>query len=107
MSTALREAGYTVGTAYQLADDVFDAYGDPLLSDKTLGTDAANGKPTAASAAAEGVDPRQYVWDLCRAAGASLSEWPDVRKGWKAYMAHDMKPALERFLESAPAEVLS
>jgi geranylgeranyl pyrophosphate synthase len=108
LRVALRAAGYAVGTAYQLADDVFDAQGDPLRSDKTLGGDAANAMPTAASAAAtDGVDPKLYVWDLCDSARASLSQWPDVQDAWDAYMTHDMKPALEGFLEPARTEALS
>lgn len=99
LGAMLREAGYAVGTAYQLADDVFDVHGDPLLSDKTLGTDAANGKPTAATAAeAEGADPILCIRQLCDAAYASLSKWPEVQDGWSDYMNQDMAPALKSFL---------
>ncbi|MBM4142606.1 MAG: polyprenyl synthetase family protein [Lentisphaerae bacterium] len=108
LRAALREAGYAVGTAYQLADDVFDAHGDPLRSDKTLGTDAANGKPTTASAAAAaGVDPGAYLSGLCERARASLAQWPAARDGWDAYMERDMKPALARFLGHTCAQALS
>lgn len=108
LRAALREAGYAVGTAYQLADDVFDAHGDPLCSDKTLGTDAANGTPTSVSAAAmDGIDPRLYVRSLCDSARALLSQWPAVRDGWDAYMRCDMKPAVEGFLAPARVEVAS
>jgi len=108
LRAALREAGYAVGTAYQLADDVFDAHGDPQCADKTLGTDAANEKPTSASAAAiDGLDPELYVRKLCDSTGTSLSQWPVVRDGWDAFMSCDMKPAVEGFLASARAEVAS
>ena len=108
LRAALREAGYGVGTAYQLADDIFDAHGDPQCSDKTLGTDAVNDKPTSASAAdTAGLDPELYVWNLCDSAGASLSQWPEVLDAWDAFMTHDMKPAMEQFLVSTCAEALS
>ena len=50
LQEVLLESGYAVGTAYQLADDVLDATGSEADSGKTLGTDQARSKTTAASA---------------------------------------------------------
>ena len=108
LATTLREAGYTIGTAYQLADDVFDANGDPFLSDKSLGRDAANLRPTAVSTSEiNGIDPGLYIRELCESAQSSLSKWPEVKCAWDAYMAADMGPALATFLEPAQVEALS
>jgi geranylgeranyl diphosphate synthase type I len=104
LAAALREAGYAVGTAYQLADDVFDAHGDPLWADKTLGADAANAKPTAAAAAAAaGIDPARLVRTYCDSARAGLAPWPAVLRAWDHFMARDMQPALDGFLAEAAA----
>lgn len=97
---ALREAGYALGTAYQLADDMLDAYGDPLASDKTLGGDAAGGKLTAASAAVNGGDPVGCIQELCRAARASLGEWPAVQESVDQFVAEDMRPVTDAFLSA-------
>jgi len=108
LAAALREAGYSLGTAYQLADDMFDAYGDPLLSDKTLGRDAAGARLTAASTGtADGVDPKLYVSDLCERARSFLSNWPTVQRAWDDYVSRDMGPALKDFLNPMPAQALS
>src|ERR1035437_8608436 len=59
---ALRRAGYALGTAYQLADDLLDACPAPLVADKSLGTDFATGKLTAATAfTTGGADPRSAI----------------------------------------------
>ncbi len=48
LSAALEEAGYRVGTAYQLADDLLDVEGCEEAAGKTLGTDVARRKFTLA-----------------------------------------------------------
>lgn len=103
LAAVLREAGYAAGTAYQLADDVFDACGDPSLADKSVRRDEANGQLTAVSAAADGDDPARYVRELCDMARASLAEWPAVQRTWDAYMSEDMTPALDAFLQPSCA----
>lgn len=107
LATALRAAGYALGTAYQLADDVYDAYADPLLADKSVGRDAANEQLTAVSATTNGADPVLHIRELCESARSSLAEWPGVQRAWDAYMAQNMAPALDAFLEPVRAEAVS
>jgi hypothetical protein len=49
LAATLTEAGYAVGTAYQLADDILDATGTEQDSGKSMGSDEARGKTTAAT----------------------------------------------------------
>ena len=99
VSAALQEAGYLIGTAYQLADDVLDAKGDEQKADKTLGTDSARNKNTVMRFLSMGVDPTAYVDGLCRSARRQLNEWPEVQAGWDVYMKQDFLPAVQHHLE--------
>jgi len=47
--SAWRELGERLGEAYQVADDIHDAAGDPELLGKPVGRDAALGRPSAAA----------------------------------------------------------
>ena len=99
LSAALQEAGYAAGTAYQLADDILDANGDPQSAGKTLGRDEARDKTTAARAKRpDHIDPVQTIHGLFAAARAGLDSWPAVRAAWDVYMARDMQPAIETSL---------
>jgi geranylgeranyl pyrophosphate synthase len=101
LSQSLKEAGFQVGTAYQLADDILDANGDLEAAGKTLGTDKARNKTTASSIHEDGeVDPVLYVRRLTDSARNGLSAWPEVRKAWDVYMKEDMAPVLDRHLKS-------
>ena len=105
---ALREAGYAIGTTYQLADDILDAYGDPEAAGKTLGSDAAGAKVTAAAALrGAGVDLRQYVEQTWQGAEAALARWPEVRAAWRAYVTEDIGPAIRACLDRLPNEAFS
>ena len=105
---ALREAGYKIGTAYQLSDDLLDAFGEQTEFDKTLGTDKLHAKPTAASTwRGSHVDPARYIHDLCTEAEALLSPWPGVQAAWHAYLAEDIGPAINKFVECFRAKVAS
>jgi len=100
MKAGLVESGYEVGTAYQLADDIFDAYGDPDEAAKSLGNDAPSDKVTAASAFKNGtsVDPIACVKDLCDSSVERLSPWPRIRDAWQEYLLMDLSPAIGRFV---------
>jgi len=98
---ALREAGYLLGTAYQLADDLLDVAGNPRVTGKTSGTDRARAKATAADVRS-GVAIRRSVAALCRQSAAQLDDWPSVRRAWTAYLAGDILPTLHQFLQAAP-----
>lgn len=95
---ALQRAGYTLGTAYQLADDLLDACPDPLAADKTLGTDAATGKLTAATVCPpDGTDPREHIFSLLQASESELSAWPEFQAVWRDYVREVVTPLLTRF----------
>ncbi len=98
LSSTLQDAGYAIGTAYQLADDILDATGDESDSGKTLGTDQARAKTTAATAWDGPTDASTYVDLLCRQASDSLISWPAVHAAWCGYVEQDLRPALARFL---------
>ena len=100
LCATLRDAGYAVGTAYQLADDMLDVNGDETASGKTLGTDLARAKTTAATAWDGPTDAATYADMLCRQAGESLAPWPATQAAWNLFNDVDLRPALARFLES-------
>jgi geranylgeranyl pyrophosphate synthase len=95
---ALEMAGYDVGTAYQLADDLLDVLGDEREVGKTLGTDGLRGKITLAQNGAEGRrTARDHVQRLCQSALDRLRSCPAARRGLAAYLECDFQPALRRF----------
>jgi geranylgeranyl pyrophosphate synthase len=78
-----------------LADDLLDVAGDPALAGKTLGSDSARAKVTAAAAALnEPVDPPAVIRELCAISAARLVEWPAVQSAWQAYLDLDLRPPL-------------
>jgi geranylgeranyl pyrophosphate synthase len=97
-SAALKEAGYLVGTAYQLSDDILDARGTDVQAGKTLGTDSAREKQTVMTMVPEGVDPVAFIESLCARARGLLTEWPDTLHAWDSYMELDLMPGLRRHL---------
>ena len=95
LSAALEEAGYRLGAAYQLADDLLDVLGDERSAGKTLGTDRQRGKFTLPHVEPEG--PRrtgEHIARLCREAVAALAAYPEFHAGLGAYLAQDFLPAL-------------
>ena len=97
---SLETAGYAVGTAYQLADDLLDAYGDDGTSGKTLGSDASRGKKTAAAMwEKDGVDPLEYIDGLCGSYKDELDKWPEVKKAWGEFVDEDLSPAVGKLTE--------
>lgn len=97
----LKECGYDVGTAYQLADDFLDANGDTETAGKTLGSDEARDKANAARvAAASGIEVGPFLENLLARSVERLGRWPRVQRAWESYLAHDFRPALERNLMS-------
>ncbi len=95
----LTEAGYRIGTAYQLADDILDAMGNDEDSGKTVGTDSARAKNTVMSYLEQGIEPRAYIESLCQSARELLHELPKVYEAWEEYMSCDLYPELSRHLE--------
>lgn len=102
LSATLREAGYAAGTAYQLADDLLDANGDESVSGKTLGTDRARSKTTAATAWDGPSDAATYADLLCRQSITSLESWPAVQSAWSRFLEDDLRPAMARLTAQHP-----
>ncbi|WP_372805993.1 polyprenyl synthetase family protein [Pontiella sp.] len=96
---ALREAGYILGTAYQLADDVLDASGNEAVSGKTLGTDNDRGKTTAITATKNAPpNPADYIYSLLETSTAQLAPWPTTQSAWIEFLNVTMKPVLSKHL---------
>lgn len=100
LRTTLREAGYSVGTAYQLADDVLDTVGSEEASGKTLGTDRARRKITAVSAAGAGHDPLEEIQELCNSSLSRLTPWPEIHQAWARYLEADIQPTLDQLVRA-------
>lgn len=99
---ALREAGYILGTAYQLADDVLDASGNEEISGKTLGTDDKRGKTTAITATKNApADPIAYIFQLLENAANLLKPWPEIHAAWDTFLKLTMVPVLEKHVHAA------
>jgi len=90
----LKEAGYLLGTVYQLADDILDTREDNADSGKTLGTDAARGIVSAARLDEDKL--RNHLERLMERATEGLDE--DARRGVTDYLREDLRPALEKLL---------
>jgi len=98
-ANALREAGFLLGTAYQLADDVLDASGNEAVSGKTLGTDNKRGKTTAITATKNApADPAEYIYELLDRSANQLASWPVLCEAWNAFLTVTMKPVLSKHL---------
>jgi geranylgeranyl pyrophosphate synthase len=104
LAATLRECGYLAGTAYQLADDLFDGYGDQASSDKSLGLDAMKPKVTAVSGwrhdrAGAPEDPVAFIEELCARAEALLAGTPAVQTAWREYMRMEFSPSIAKFVK--------
>jgi geranylgeranyl pyrophosphate synthase len=98
---ALREAGYILGTAYQLADDILDTSADETLSGKTLGKDRERGKTTAITATKNAPDnPVDYIDSLLDTSLVHLTAWPELQQAWNDYLEVTMKPVLSKHLSA-------
>ncbi len=96
---ALREAGFILGTAYQLTDDLLDASGNEEISGKTLGTDDKRGKTTAISATKNAPEnPVDYIYSLLDNSLSQLTAWPGVYEAWDGFLNVTMKPVLSKHL---------
>jgi len=89
--SALEEAGYRIGTLYQLADDLVDVVGSETSAGKTLGTDVARGKSTLAQSDVAGPDAtREHVRGLCDSAQRCLSPFPNLQFQLQQFLRHDL-----------------
>jgi octaprenyl-diphosphate synthase len=98
---ALREAGFILGTAYQLVDDILDDSGNEELSGKTLGKDQERGKTTAITATRNAPeDPSAYVDSLLLASSSQLADWPTLQKAWDQFLSATIRPLLQKYLSA-------
>ncbi len=98
---ALREAGFILGTAYQLVDDILDCSGNEAVSGKTLGKDQERGKTTAITATKNAPDnPIEHIDSLLAASSEQLSAWPDLQTAWEDFLEEIMKPILKKHLSA-------
>lgn len=96
---ALREAGFVLGTAYQLVDDILDVSGNEAVSGKTLGKDLERGKTTAITATKNAPkDPIEYVDILLETSSDQLAAWPGLQSVWNQFLNVTMKPVLSKHL---------
>jgi geranylgeranyl pyrophosphate synthase len=102
LAEALEKAGSDLGTAYQLADDLLDISPDGDHSGKSLGTDAAAGKLTAAIFDDDdGIDPLAEIETLLESAEQRLQSWPKTQQSWSAYVESTIRPILHKFTTHA------
>ena len=106
LSAAVEEAGYRIGTAYQIFDDLVDIVGDEREAKKTLGTDAVRRKFTIPQSPEDGQGTAiDCVGSLCRSAVECVSGWPRARTGIEMYLEHDLGPVFDRhlgYLDASP-----
>lgn len=95
----LEEAGYRIGTAYQLADDLMDILGTERTVGKTLGTDLIRGKFTLPQIGEAGERVAQEsINNLCNSSVELLNDYPKARKGLREFLTHDLYPLMEQTL---------
>lgn len=98
---AMREAGFILGTAYQLVDDILDDSGNEAVSGKTLGKDQERGKTTAITATKNAPeDPAGYVDLLLAASSSQLAAWPGLQSAWNTFLDVTIKPVLSKHLSA-------
>ena len=102
LSAAIEEAGYLIGTAYQLGDDLLDVVGEERVAAKTLGTDQRRRKLTLPQLSPQGpVRTREQISRLCRRSVDCVSGWPGVRTGIEEFLGCDLQPILDGYGISA------
>jgi len=97
LRAALEEAGYRVGTLYQMADDLLDVVGGEEAG-KTLGTDAIQRKFTVPQMASKGpARTRARIRALRDAILNDLRARPPVREAVLQFFQQDLQPVFAQF----------
>ena len=96
---AYREAGYLIGAAYQLADDLMDESGNEEEIGKTLGTDRARNKFTLVQEGWTKDDIIDCVSRLCTDAISNLEPWPEQKTRLEQYIVQHLLPSWDLHLE--------
>ena len=105
LQAKLKECGYQLGTAYQLADDLLDATGDEVAAGKTLRSDLRRDIVSAAAVDAScDTHPLAYIEQTQLRCEAALKNHEGAVAGVRAYVEHDLAPALRQLLEGCKAE---
>ncbi len=102
LSSLLEEAGYRIGAAYQLADDLLDVVGSEDVSGKTLGTDVMRRKFTLAQGGEQGPGvTREHVRQLCASAIDLVEAYSDVQDAMRQFLRDDLQPVFDRHLRTS------
>lgn len=97
LASALEEAGYRIGTAYQLADDLLDVVGSEDAAGKTLGTDCMRRKFTLPQAGQEGqLAAQQLIRELCTSAVELLQAHHKMQNALRQFVLEDLQPVLNQ-----------
>lgn len=97
LRAALEEAGYRIGTLYQIADDLLDVIGGAEAG-KTLGTDAALRKFTLPQMVPAGpARTRERIRALRDAALDGMQAWPPMRIALSQFFQQDLQPVFAQF----------
>jgi geranylgeranyl pyrophosphate synthase len=96
LAKALENVGYSVGTVYQLADDLIDITGEETCAGKTLGTDCLKNKFTLPSQQKDDLEelPR-LIKSMIETSLHILSPWPDYKAGLENFYQFDIQPVLD------------
>ncbi|MHC4251219.1 MAG: polyprenyl synthetase family protein [Planctomycetota bacterium] len=106
LAEALEEAGYRVGAAYQIFDDLVDVCGSEDVARKTLGTDVARRKYTLAQETDGGAErAANHVIELCVSVADLLAEFPSARPCVEAYLECDLEAVFATNLEHTGVKV--
>jgi heptaprenyl diphosphate synthase len=101
LSSALEEAGYLTGTAYQIADDLLDVIGNEERAGKTLGTDTSRGKFTLAREYfGKTAQIVPFIKTTVKSAVSAIKKWPDHRDALRDFFVADLQPVFDRNLIS-------
>ena len=102
LCAALEEAGYRIGTAYQLADDLLDVVGDENAAGKTLGTDRTRGKLTLPQTSRRGRHITfKHIEDSCRSSLQCLEKYSHMRDAMVVFLTCDLQPVLNRHIKGS------
>ncbi len=98
LADALLVAGTHLGVAYQLADDLLDMQKDESMAGKSLGSDAATGKFTAADLLQQRSQaPQELIHPILNDAIQILAPWPDTQLAMHTYIDNTLQPILRTY----------
>lgn len=106
LRSALEEAGYFIGTVYQIADDLIDVIGSEEVAGKTLGTDLSRGKFTIPLDQENVTDfVLERVLKLSESALNCLNNWPSTREALADFFTVDLQPVFDEQTENSNVSI--